>query len=119
MRSRFAPWLALVTLAAAGAPAAAGYGLTAPKRHDATAQLIVAPVSPTDPTFVGIDVLRDPGGRRTAAASTAALVRSPQIADAVRAQLALKRSRDSLLHALDVHVIDESDVVAVTVEDTS
>ena len=119
MRSRLAPWLALLTLTAAGAAAAAGYGLTVPKRYRATAELIVAPVAPSDPTFVGIDVFRDTGGRRTAAASAAALVRSPQTVDAVRAQLALERSRGSLLGELDTHVVDESDVVAITVEDTS
>ena len=37
MRSRLAPWLILLTFTAAGAAAAAGYGLTAPKRYRATA----------------------------------------------------------------------------------
>ena len=114
-----APWLAVLTLTAAGAAAAVGYGLTAPKRYRATAQLLVSPVSVTDPTFTGLDVLRDSGGKRTAAASAAALLRSPQVADVVRADLGLARSRDSLLNALDAHVVDDSDVVAVTVEDTS
>jgi capsular polysaccharide biosynthesis protein len=118
MRSRL-PWLAVLTLTAAGAAAAAGYGLTAPKRYRATAQLLVAPVSPGDPTFAGLGVLRDTGGKQTAAADVAALLRAPQIADAVAAQLALKRSRASLQHALHAHVVDSSDVVAVTAEDTS
>ncbi len=113
------PWLAVLTLTAAGAAAAAGYGLTAPKRYRATAQLLVSPVSVNDPTFTGLDVLRDSGGKRTAAASAAALLRSPQVADVVRADLGLVRSRDSLLRALDAHVVDASDVVGVTVEDTS
>jgi uncharacterized protein involved in exopolysaccharide biosynthesis len=111
--------LAVLTLTAAGAAAAAGYGLTAPKRYRATAQLLVAPVSPGDPTFAGLGVLRDTGGKQTAAADVAALLRAPQIADAVAAQLALKRSRASLQHALHAHVVDSSDVVAVTAEDTS
>ena len=113
------PWLAVITFAAAGAAAAAGYGLTAPKHYRATAQLLVSPVSASDTTFTGIDVLRDSGGKRTAAASAAALVRGPLVADAVRALLGIRRSRDSLLNALDAHVVDSSDVVAVTVEDTS
>lgn len=113
------PWLAVVMLTAAGAAAAVGYGLTAPKRYRATAQLLVAPVSVSDPTFIGLDVLRDTGGRRTAAATAAALLRSPQVADSVRAELGLPRSRDSLLAALHPHVVDSSDIVAVTVEDTS
>src|SRR5258707_230942 len=113
------PWLAVVTLTAAGLAAAVGYGLTAPKRYRATAQLLVAPVAVNDPTFTGLDVLRDTGGRRTAAADAVALLRSPQVADDVRARLGLARSRDSLLAALHAHVADSSDVVAVTVEDTA
>jgi hypothetical protein len=112
-------WLPVIVCIAAGAAAAAGYGLTAPKRYRATAQLLVAPVSTGDPTFAGLGVLRDTGGKQTAAADVAALLRAPQIADAVAAQLALKRSRASLQHALHTHVIDSSDVVAVTAEDTS
>jgi hypothetical protein len=112
-------WLPVIVCIAAGAAAAAGYGLTAPKRYRATAQLLVAPVSPGDPTFAGIGVLRDTGGKHTAAADVVALLGAPQIADAVAAQLALKRSRASLQHALHAHVVDTSDVVAVTAEDTS
>jgi uncharacterized protein involved in exopolysaccharide biosynthesis len=78
MRSRLAPWLAVLTLTAAGAAAAAGYGLTAPKRYRGTAQLLVSPVAPGDPTFAGIGVLRDTGGKRTAAADVAALVSGPR-----------------------------------------
>lgn len=113
------PWLAVLTLTAAGTAAAVGYGLTAPKQYRATAQLLISPVSVNDPTFTGLDVLRDSSGKRTAAASAAALLRSPQVADVVRADLGLARSRDSLLSALDAHVVGSSDVVAVTVQDTS
>ena len=109
----------MLTLTAAGTAAAVGYGLTAPKQYRATAQLLVSPVSVNDPTFTGLDVLRDSSGKRTAAASAAALLRSPQVADVVRADLGLARSRDSLLSALDAHVVGSSDVVAVTVQDTS
>ena len=114
-----APWLAVLTLTAAGTAAAAGYGLTAPKKYRATAEILVSPVSVNDPTFTGLDVLRDSGGKQTAVASAAALLRSPQVADVVRADLGLARSRDSLLNALDAHVVPASDVVDVTVEDTS
>jgi capsular polysaccharide biosynthesis protein len=116
---RWAPLVILATFAAAGAAAAAGYALTAPHRYRATAQLIVSPVPAGDATFNGIDVLRDTGGKRTAAASAAALVRTPLVADAVRALLGLHRSRDALLNAIHVRVAPGSDVVEVTAEDTS
>lgn len=111
--------LVLVVCTAAGAAAAAGYGLTAPKRYRATAQVLVAPVSPSDPTFAGLDVLRDTGGKRTAAADVAALLHGPQLADAVAASLGLRRSRSSLEHALHVNVVDSSDVVDVSAEDST
>ena len=111
--------LVLVICTAAGAAAAAGYGLTAPKLYRATAQVLVAPVSPGDPTFAGLNVLRDTGGKRTAAADVAALLHGPQLADAVAASLGLRRSRSSLEHALHVNVVDSSDVVDVTAEDST
>ncbi len=113
------PLLLVLTLTAAGAAAAAGYGLTAPKHYRATAQLLVSPVAASDATFTGLPVLRDSGGKRTAAASAAAMLSSPQVADAVRSQLGLSRSRDAVVAALHANVVDGSDVVAVTVEDTS
>jgi subunit length determinant Wzz-like protein len=115
----FTAWLLVVTLTAAGAAAAAGYALTAPKRYRATAQLLVSPVSAADPTFAGLDVFRDVPGKPAAAQSAAVLVRSPQVADAVRAQLGVRRSRDSLLGDVHAHVVGSSSVVDVTVEESS
>src|SRR4051812_27273335 len=111
--------LVVATLTAAGAAAAAGYALTAPKHYEATAQIFVTPVSERETALTGIDLLRDAGGTRTAAASAAALIESPIVADAVRARLGLQRSRDALLRAVDARVVDRSDVVAVTADDTS
>lgn len=106
-------------MTAVGAAAAAGYGLTAPKRYRATAQVLVTPVSASDPTFAGLDLLRDASGRRTAAEDAAVLVRSPQVAEAVRAQLGLRRTSGALLGELHPRVEPKSDIVDVTVEDTS
>lgn len=115
--SRITPWLLVATLTAAGAAAAAGYGLTAPKRYRATAAILVTPVAADDPTFTGLGLLRDTTGRRTAAASAADLVTTPQVADAVRAQLGIRRSSSSLLHDVHATVAGQSDVVRVTGED--
>jgi uncharacterized protein involved in exopolysaccharide biosynthesis len=111
--------LVVATLTAAGAAAAAGYALTAAKHYKATAQILVTPVSERETALTGIDLLRDNGGRRTAAASAAALIERPIVADAVRALLGMQRSRDALLRAVDASVVGASDVVAVTADDTS
>ena len=107
---RFTPMLLADTLTVAGAAAAAGYGLTAPMRYEATAKLLVTPVS--DPTFAGFDLVRD-------ADTAAALVRTPEVATAVRTQLRIDRSASSLLHDVQTHVEGESNVVDVTAEDTA
>jgi capsular polysaccharide biosynthesis protein len=117
--SLFGRWLPVVALTAVGAAAAAGYAYTAADRYRATAQLIVSPVSASDPTYLGLGLLRDTGGKRTAAASAAVLLRSAQVADAVRTELGLTRSRDSLLSALHAHAVGSSDIVDVSVEDSS
>ena len=44
---RFTPWLLVLTLTAAGAAAALGYGLTAPKRYRSTAQILATPEGQT------------------------------------------------------------------------
>ena len=108
---RFTPMLLAATLTVAGAAAAAGYGLTAPKRYDATAKLLVTPVAASDPTFAGFDLLRDPS-------SAAALVRTPEVAIAVRTQLGLGRSASALLHDVHTRVESGSDVVDVTARET-
>jgi capsular polysaccharide biosynthesis protein len=109
---RFTPMLLAATLTVAGAAAAAGYGLTAPKQYDATAKLVVTPVPASDETFAGFDLLRD-------ARTAAALVRTPEVATAVRTQLGLDRPASSLLHDVRAHVEGESNVVDVTAEDTA
>jgi hypothetical protein len=79
--------------------------------------MIVSPVPAGNPTYVGLDVLKDAGGRRTAVATAARLVTTPEIAEAVRVRLGLSRTRDSLLDAVEAKPVDDTAQVAVTVTD--
>src|ERR687885_128743 len=106
------PWLdrvrrrapAIVALAAVVAGAAAVYSFTATKRYEARAELLVSPLPSGDRTFEGLGL---PRGAPGAAAETAArLVRTPEIAEAVRAQLGLRGSVSS-------YRVDGSQLVAV------
>src|SRR5919199_6730517 len=106
------PWLdrvrrrapAIVALAAVVAGAAAVYSFTATKRYEARAELLVSPLPAGDRTFEGLGL---PRGAPGAAAETAArLVRTPEIAEAVRAQLGLRGSVSS-------YRVDGSQLVAV------
>jgi len=94
-------------------------GLPGPKDYRATAQILITPLPASDTTFTGIDVFRDTGKGRTTAATAAALLKSPQIADAVIGQLGLKQSRDSLLAEVHAHAVGSSNVVDVSVDDSN
>jgi colicin import membrane protein len=111
-------WLLIVTLVAAAAAAVAAYSFAAADHYKATSTLVVSPVAASDPTFLGIDVLRD-DRRRAAAATAASLLRSPQVADAARVRLGLHRSVSDLLGDVSTHVVGGSDTVALTATDTS
>ena len=104
-----------------GALAGGLYGLAGPKDYSATAEVLVTPLPVGDTTFTGMDLFRETTTRRTgtAAANAAALLRSPKIADAVLGQLALKRSRESLLGQIHTHVVGSSNVVDVSVDDSN
>src|SRR5919201_4045214 len=111
-------WLLVLTAGLVGAAATAAFSLTAQKEYRATATMVVAPVPAGDPTFVGLDVLTDAGGRRSAVATAARLVAAPEIAETVRVRLGLSRSRNALLSELDARPVGSSSAVAVTVTDS-
>ena len=94
---------AIVALAAVAAGAAAVYCLTATKRYEARAELLVSPLPANDKTFDGFGLSREGGA---AAETVARLVRTPEVAEAVRAQLGLRGSVSS-------HRVDGSQLVAV------
>src|SRR5918911_2258149 len=94
---------AIVALAAAVAGAAAVYSLTATKRYEARAELLVSPLPANDRTFDGFGLPREGSA---AAETIARLVRTPEVAEAVRAQLGLRGSVSS-------HRVDGSQLVAV------
>src|SRR3989440_4937684 len=105
------PWLdrvrrrapAVVALAAVAVSAAAVYSFTATKRYEARAELLVSPLPASDRTFDGFGLPRDGGA---AAETIARLVRTAELAEAVRAQLGVRESVSS-------HRIDGSQLVAV------
>src|SRR5256714_7911552 len=111
------PWLdrvrlrapAIVALAAAAAGAAAVYSLAATKRYEARAELLVSPLPASDKTFDGFGLPREGGA---AAETIARLVRTPEVAEAVRAQLGVRGSVSS-------HRVDVSQLVAVVGEAAS
>src|SRR2546423_10087465 len=102
----------IVALAAVVAGVAAVYSFTASKRYEARTELLVSPLPANDTTFDGFGLPRT-GAAPGAAETAARLVRTPEIADAVRAQLGLRGSRDEVLRSVSSHRVDGSQLVAV------
>src|SRR5262249_50811201 len=111
------PWLLVPLLCALGVGIAISYSLSVQIRYRATATVLASPVAADDPTFLGIDVLKDSGGRQQAAATAATLVTTPEVADAVLVRLGLERSRSSLLGSISARPVGRSSAVAVTATD--
>jgi len=103
----------IVALAALAAGVAAVYSFTASKRYEARTELLVSPLPASDATFDGFGLPRADDAPGAAAETAARLVRTPEIADAVRAQLGLRGSRNDVLSSVSSHRVDGSQLVAV------
>jgi uncharacterized protein involved in exopolysaccharide biosynthesis len=108
----------VVGLAVVAAAAAALYSFTAAKRYEAMAELLVSPLPADDRTFAGLGLLHggDPG---SAVSTTARLVRNPDVAEAVQAQLGLRSSREDVLRSVEAHRLDGTRLVAVVGKDSN
>ena len=103
----------IVALAALAAGVAAVYSFTASKRYEARTELLVSPLPARDTTFAGFGLPRADGAPGAAAETAARLVRTPEVAETVRAQLGLRGSRDEVLRSVSSHRVDGSQLVAV------
>ena len=103
----------IVALAALAAGAAAVYSFTASSRYEARTELLVSPLPARDATFDGFGLPRLGDAPGAAAETAARLVRTAEIADAVRAQLGLRGSRNEVLESVSSHRVDDSQLVAV------
>jgi capsular exopolysaccharide synthesis family protein len=111
-------WVMIAVIVVAAVAAAAAYAETTAKRYKATADILVTPVSPSDTTFVGIDVLRESSDQSRAVLTVARLVESPQNAAVARRRLRVKTSPDALLQKISVNPLGQSQIVTVTATDS-
>lgn len=106
-------WLLIGLIVALAVGGAAAYSLTAAKRYEAQADILVTPIAASDDTFIGVSVLRDTGAQQSAVVTAARLVKTPQVADAVRRKTGSSRSRDSLLASVTVTPLSQSNIVSI------
>jgi succinoglycan biosynthesis transport protein ExoP len=105
-------WRLMALLVVAAVGAALLYSSSADKRYEAEADLLVTPISPTDPTYAGIPVIRESGESR-AVLTVARLLQTPTVAEGVKRQLRSDRSRASLADSIDVVPQEQSTIVTV------
>ena len=110
------PFIAMTVIAAL--LAALAYTSLAAKRYEASADILVSPVSSDDPAFTGLPVIRESVESRSVV-TVARLLRSPQVADEVRSQLNLDFDREKLLERIEVRPQEQSNIVTVVAEGDS
>ena len=103
----------LITLAAVAA--SIGVILIRTPQYEATAQVLVVPVPPDDPTFVGLPVIKaDPGDPARTIQTAVSLVDSQVAADLAAETLGGDWTADRVLDATQVEPQGDSDLLVVT-----
>jgi capsular exopolysaccharide synthesis family protein len=95
------------------------YVLTATKVYDAEADLLITPVTNTDPTLAGLGLISNSSDPTRDVETASKLVTTANVARRVKAQLHDSRSPQKLLQAVSVAPVATSNIVAVTAEGSS
>jgi capsular exopolysaccharide synthesis family protein len=112
-------WLAIVALVAAAVLGTGVYSLTATKRYESEADILVTPLSGSDTTFIGFSLLRSTSDLTRPVLTAARLVKTPQvIATALRA-VPGGGTRSGLLGAITVSPVSQSDIVSIVASSSS
>ncbi len=84
-------------------------------RYEATAQVLVSPLSPADPTYFGLQLIRDSGDDPTRVLRTAStIVRSPQAAQRTAALMGRPWNPKQVLDSVEVVPQGQSSILEVT-----
>ena len=83
-------------------------------KYEATAQVLVTPLSPDDPTYFGLQLIRDSGDDPTRVLRTAAtIVRSPQAAQRAAQLMPAGWNAKQVLDAVEVVPQGQSSIIEV------
>ena len=106
-------WLLIAAMVITAVVGAAAYSYTATKQYKADANLLVTPISGSDPTYLGTGLLSESSNQVRAALTIAQLVRTPQTATRAKAILGRDLGTQKLLGMISVNPIGQSDIVTV------
>jgi capsular exopolysaccharide synthesis family protein len=109
-------WLLIASLAAIAVFAAAAYSLTAPKRYEASTDVLVSPVQVGDETFIGVNVLREAGVEARSVLTAARLVKTPELAARVKRATGSDLSAQKLLDKVTVTPLEQSGILSIGAE---
>jgi Mrp family chromosome partitioning ATPase/capsular polysaccharide biosynthesis protein len=107
-------WVMIVTLVTVGVLVAALYTMTATKRYEAEASLLVTPVQATDSAYLGISVFRESSDDPTRTVVTLSrIVHTEQAAEAARKAGGLRLSLGQLLGSVSVIPVSQSNLITI------
>jgi capsular polysaccharide biosynthesis protein len=106
-------WLLILTLVVISVGSAAIVSLTAAKKYEAEAQVLVNPVSEGDATFVGVPVIKESSGLTSGVLTAARLIQTPEIAEGVRTRYGFHMGRSALLGSISVKPLSQSNIIAI------
>ncbi|HXC45227.1 MAG TPA: Wzz/FepE/Etk N-terminal domain-containing protein, partial [Solirubrobacteraceae bacterium] len=116
IRERWRVVLACVVVAVA---AAGVYIALAPKVYQATSQLLITPVEPSDPTTIGLGLISTSNDPGRDVATGASLVTTAQIADSAIAKLGLHETPRKLLGKVSAVPLANTSIVSITASASS
>jgi capsular exopolysaccharide synthesis family protein len=94
--------------------AAIVYVVNAPKTYEATADLLVTPVSGEDPTLTSLPLIRESVDPTRDVETASLLVTNTDVAERVRAKIASEKTAQALLGDVTAEPVAQSNFVAVT-----
>jgi polysaccharide biosynthesis transport protein len=106
-------WRLIVVIVTVAVGSAIVYSAVAPKRYQAGTDILVTPISSTDESLVGFNLLQASADPTTSVLTEARLVKTPQVADAVRRRLGLRVSQRALLGAVAVAPVSQANILSI------
>jgi succinoglycan biosynthesis transport protein ExoP len=106
-------WLLVVITVIVSVASAFTFSKLVSKRYEARADILVTPISSTDDSLVGFNILRESTDPSRSILTAARLIKTPQVADAVRARLHLTMGRRALLDAVAVNPVGQANILSI------
>jgi Mrp family chromosome partitioning ATPase/capsular polysaccharide biosynthesis protein len=116
LRALRSHWVVFVLIVAATVAVAVAWTIQRPARYEASARILVSPVTADDRTFVGVQVVRDTGDPTRTVQTAATLVESREAAEQTARRVGEGLSAGDVGAAVTVEPLGQSNVLAVRAE---